>query len=121
MKKILIIDDDRQLCDMYQHKFVDAGYGVMVAHDGKLGLVNAFETKPDLILLDVSMPYIDGMTVLRRIREDSWGKKVPVIMLSNLDATGDILEGVVETKPSYYILKVDSTPEEVLQKIKEIL
>lgn len=121
MKKILIIDDDMQLCDLYQRKFSDAQYSVVVAHDGQEGLTNALEIKPDLILLDVRMPSIDGMTVLKRLREDSWGKQVPVIMLSNVDATGDILDGVVENKPSYYILKVHSTPEEVLQKIKEIL
>jgi CheY-like chemotaxis protein len=77
---------------------------------------------PDLILLDLIMPEMDGMTALKKIREDAWGEKVPVIILTNLSATDEqLVEDMVTHKPIYYLIKSDWNLRDVVAKIEKIL
>lgn len=120
-KMLLLIEDDKILLDMYQRLLLNHGYDVHTAMDGEDGLKKALEDRPDLILLDIRMPKMDGMTVLKHLRADTWGKDAKVIILTNLDATDNILQGVVEDHPSYYMIKSNTKPEMVLEHIKEIV
>lgn len=120
-KAILLIEDDKILLDMYQKLLLNYGYDVHTAMDGEDGLKKALSKHPDLILLDLLMPKMDGMTVLKHLRADAWGKDAKVIILTNLDPTDLILQGVVEDHPSYYMIKSNTKPEEILEHIKEII
>lgn len=121
MTKILLIEDDETLSRMYQTKLVNHGYEVMVAIDGESGLKLALDEHPDLILLDIRLPKMDGITVMHKLREDKWGKNASIVILSNLDTDDTRLSAVVTDQPVYYLLKANNTPEQVLEKIKDVL
>ena len=123
-KKILVIDDDPSVLDMYLIALKSAGFEVLSAPNGKEGLKKAISKTPDLILLDILMPVMDGFSMLQKLRsENEYGKNVPVILLTNLSAGGkeDIIEKIAKTEPVNYIVKISVTPEEVVKKIKERL
>ena len=122
MKKILlIIEDDLVLARMYQTLLQNHGYDVKTAVDGETGLKEALDIHPDLILLDIRMPKMDGMKVMHHLREDKWGKTAPIIILTNLDLSDQRLTGVVKDQPSYYLIKSNNPPDQVLEKVNEIL
>ncbi|KKU64415.1 MAG: Response regulator [Candidatus Amesbacteria bacterium GW2011_GWA1_47_16] len=122
MKKILlIIEDDLVLARMYQTLLQNHGFDAKTATDGEAGLKAALKIHPDLILLDIRMPKMDGMTVMHNLREDKWGKTAPIIILTNLDLTDERLTRVVKDQPSYYLIKANNSPEQVLEKVTEIL
>ena len=120
-KILLLIEDDKILLDMYQKLLTNHGYDVRTAMDGEDGLNKTLQDHPDLILLDIRMPKMDGMTMLKRLRADPWGKTAKVIILTNLEANDQILKGVVENNPTYYLVKTNTKPEEVLEHIKEVV
>lgn len=120
-KKILLVEDDPTLSEMYQQKFQLEGFDIMAARTGGEGLQVALQNKPDLILLDILLPGMDGMTVMQRLRDDPWGKNVPIIILTNLNADDNILKGVMEDHPAYYLMKSTSDPSGVVEKVKEML
>lgn len=121
MKKVLLVEDDRAVVDMYHTKLRVEGFDVAVALNGEDGLRLALSTHPDLILLDLALPKMDGMTLMQQLRKDLWGSQVPVIILTNLDTDDKILQGVIKYQPSYYLMKVETTPEEVVEQIKKVL
>ncbi|OGH24927.1 MAG: hypothetical protein A3B47_02355 [Candidatus Levybacteria bacterium RIFCSPLOWO2_01_FULL_39_24] len=120
-KTLLLIEDDKILLNMYQKLLVNHGYDVHTAMDGEEGLKKSLAEHPDLILLDIRMPKMDGMTMLKLLRQDPWGKDAKVIILTNLDPLGTILQGVVKDNPTYYLIKASTKFEDVLEKIREIL
>ena len=121
MKKLLIVDDDSVVRTMYEGRFTGEEFTTITAGNGEEGLTLALKEHPDLILLDVDMPKMDGITMMQRLRFDAWGKTVPIILLTNLDTNDKILQGVVKAEPSYYLLKDQVEPEEVFEKVKEVL
>jgi len=121
-KKVLIVEDEAPLRQALVDKLGREEFTTLEAVNGKEGLERALKGHPDLILLDIVMPVMDGMTMLKELRKDSWGKKVPVILLTNLSATQeDIVTGLVENEPSYYLVKSDWKIADVIKKIKETL
>lgn len=106
---------------MYRDKFELNNFGVITALNGEDGLNAALRHHPDLILLDLAMPKMDGMTVMKYLREDPWGQTVPVIILTNLNIDGKIIEEIIKNKPTYSLMKANITPEDVLIKVKDIL
>ena len=123
MKNILIVEDDPVLLDALKIKLEKDEYQVLKAPDGQTGLEMARKHKPDFILLDLILPVMDGMTMLRKLREtDSWGKTVPVIILTNLSGdSNQIINDVTDLEPSYYLTKADLKLDDLLTKIKEVL
>lgn len=120
MTKIAIIEDDSAIHQMYRMKFESEGFDVQLASDGRTGveLVKAFH--PDIVLLDMQMPEVDGLSALRQIRSQDWGKSVPVIILTNLGEE----ESPKELKSlgiSGYIVKADLTPRQVVARVKDTL
>lgn len=119
-KKILIIEDDKFLRELTAQKLLKEGYDVIEAIDGEEGVKKAIEEKPDLILLDLILPGIDGFEVLAKIKEDSVISKTPVIILSNLGQKDDVERGM-SLGASDYLIKAHFTPAEIIGKIKSVL
>ncbi len=120
-KKVLIVEDHGPIRQALAEKLVHEGMVALEAKDGEEGLATALKEKPDLILLDIIMPRMGGMAMLEELRKDDWGKKVPVIILSNLSPDDKIMREVVETEPVYYLVKADWKIEDVVAKIKEVI
>lgn len=120
-KKILIIEDESSLRNILKGSLEQVGFVVLTAEDGVKGLEIALAKKPDLVLLDVLMPKMNGLKTLKNLREDaSWGKTVPVILLSNDDDPEHIQETLKDSATDY-LIKSDWKLEEVVKKIKETL
>ena len=119
-KPLLIVEDDQIMVRLYEKIFTFEDYEVVVAKDGKEGLVKAREEKPLLILLDIMMPEMNGLEVLERLKADPETKKIPVVMLTNLagerDAETALSKGAVK-----YIIKGEHEPKEIADMVKEIL
>ncbi|MFH0830726.1 MAG: response regulator [Parcubacteria group bacterium] len=117
---ILIVEDELPLVQALTTKLQRAGFNVLVAKNGEEGLSLAKSHHPDLLLVDLLMPRMDGMTMIRKLREDKWGAAARIIILTNLSDTAKAEEaekfGVHE-----YLVKTDWKLEEVVRKIKEAL
>ena len=120
MEKILLIEDDKFLRELIIQKLGKEGYDVVEAAEGEAGVVKIAEEKPDLVLLDLILPGIDGFEVLRRIKENVEIASVPVIILSNLGQRDDVEKGM-ELGAVDYLIKAHFTPGEIVEKIKAIL
>lgn len=122
-KRILVIEDEVALSMSLKDNLSQEGFDVTVAEDGEKGLALALSLKPDLILLNLLLPEMDGMTVLRKIREEIfWGRAVPVIILTNLSSHDEKrMKDITKLEPAYYFEKTDWKIENVIQKVKEVL
>ncbi|MBX4200495.1 response regulator [Candidatus Parcubacteria bacterium] len=121
-KTILVVEDDENIREIVLTTLKLGKFHSIVAANGQEGVQLALEKHPDLILLDLLMPVMGGMEAFKRIREDKWGATVPVIILTNLNATNeDLVEDIVTLKPSHYLIKSDWRVATVIQKINEIL
>lgn len=120
MTTIAIIEDDQVISQMYRMKFESDGFTVHVAENGESGIKVVEETKPDLILLDMQMPGMNGDEALAEIRKHDWGKDIPVIVLTNLgeeEAPKNLRSLGIES----YIVKADLTPRQVVDRVKQTL
>ena len=118
-KRILVVEDEAIMADLLQTTLQDAGFAVLRAANGTDALSMALGNKPDMILLDIMIPGIDGLEVLRKLRENEWGKHVPVIMLTNLSPDTRILESVSRDEPLYYVVKSNTSMEDIANKVRE--
>ena len=119
-KKILVVEDDKFLRELMTHKLDLIGYDVSSAVDGEKGVIAAGEVKPDLILLDLILPGIDGFEVLQKIKANPEISSIPVVVLSNLGQKEDIEKGL-KLGAIDYMIKAHFTPNEIAQKAKSIL
>ena len=120
MTKILIIEDDLVLQKALSDYLGSEGFETKTAADGESGIALALAEKPDLILLDIVLPKKDGFEVLRAIRAEEITKKIPVVLLTNLDSISDV-EKALELGATTYLVKADYKLEEVTAKVKELL
>ena len=116
---ILIIDDDELLITLLEHKLGQRGLKVRSAVDGQEGLLAAIDDRPDLVVLDVMMPTMDGFEVLRRMKETAETKDIPVIMLSAKRLEDDVVNGLNLGAADYLVKPF--MPEELLLKIQRHL
>ena len=119
-KKILIIEDDKFLGELISQKLSREGYAVSNAVDGESGVKKAETEVPDLILLDLILPGMDGFEVLEKIKEMPKLDQIPVIILSNLGQKEDIERGL-KIGANDFLIKAHHTPPEIVEKIKEVL
>lgn len=119
-KKILIIDDDPFILDMYALKFREDGFQVESARDGKEGLKKIKEYNPEVILLDIVMPVMDGFDVMHQLKKDNIAPNTTVVLLSNLGQKDDVDRGM-RLGAHDYIIKAHFTPTEVVNKIKTLI
>lgn len=120
MLKILIIDDDEMMSRMYKKLLSFNGYVVEIAVDGKEGFKKANINRPDLILLDIIMPKMNGLDLLFKLKNDSKIKAIPVILLTNLGINEE-LKKAVEKGALGYVTKSDHEPSEVLKIVNRVL
>lgn len=118
--KILIVEDDKFLRELISQKLVKEQYDVSSAIDGEEGIKKIKEEKPDMVLLDLILPGIDGFEVLTKMKEDTSISNIPVIILSNLGQKEDIERGL-KLGAKDYMIKAHFTPGEIIEKIKSIL
>ena len=114
---VLIVDDDNELRSVLAEALGDAGFEVVTAENGKVGLDKVLEVKPNLILLDLVMPVMDGWEFLERLHSDAWGSSARVIILTNADDI-DSLSRAIEGHGYEYLVKTDWKIDEVVEKIR---
>lgn len=119
-KKILLIEDDKFLRELMSKKLITLGYDVVSAADGESGLVMIKETKPDVVLLDLILPGINGFEVLEKAKQDPETVNIPVVILSNLGQGEDIEKGLALGAKDF-LVKAHFTPQEIVNKLKSIL
>ena len=122
-QKVLVVEDDPPILRALVDKLTREGFQVFQGKNGEEGLSLALAERPDIILLDILMPVMDGSTMLTKLRKESeWGKKVPVILLTNLStAEIKVVKAVVEADPAYYLVKSNWSMADVINKVKETL
>jgi len=120
MKKILFIEDESALQKTFGEILKQEGYEMTPALDGEIGLRLAKTQKPDLILLDLILPRVNGFEVLKKLKEDEATKDIPVIVLTNLEGVGDV-DKAIELGATTYLVKAQYSLEEVVEKIKKVL
>lgn len=120
MKKILIIEDEPVLQKTLSTALEQEGYEIKNAVDGEIGLRLAKETKPDLILLDLILPKIDGFEALEVLKNDDETKDIPVIVLTNLESAEEI-ERALAMGATTYLVKANYDLKDIIQKISETI
>lgn len=120
MKSVLLIEDDPFLIDLYTTKFKEVGFAVEVASSGAEGLNKVKTMKPDILLLDIVLPNINGWQILEEIRKDEALKGLKIVILSNLTSKEEVEKGL-NMGADKYLIKAHYTPSEVVEEIKKIL
>jgi len=118
--KIAIIEDDKAISQMYRLKFESENFTVQTAENGKLGLELCEHMKPDMVLLDLMMPEMNGDEMLAKLRATDWGKNIKVIILTNMGEQ-EIPDAVKSLGVNAVILKADMTPRQVSEVVKKHL
>ncbi len=118
--KILLVEDDTFLAELYATKFKLEGFEVYLAADGEKGLELAQNRQPDVILLDLILPKMNGFVVLENLKKGQDTKNIPVILLTNLSQKGDIDKGLAMGAKDY-LIKAHFMPSEVVEKIKKVI
>jgi DNA-binding response OmpR family regulator len=117
MAKVAIIEDDLAIAQMYRLKFEAEGYKVEIAENGKLGLALCEEMKPDMVLLDLMMPEMNGDEMLEKMRKTDWGKSIKVVILTNVGEQ-EAPEHLKDLDITAFIVKADMTPRQVAELVK---
>ena len=117
---VLIVEDDTFLSNIYKTKFEMEGFDVMTADDGEAGLAMAKSKKPQIILLDILLPKMDGFAVLKELKMDKEAQNIPVILLTNLGQKDDVSKGL-EMGAADYLIKAHFKPSETVEKVRKIL
>lgn len=120
MTKVLIIEDNLTVTTLYRNVLLGAGFAVEAASDGAKGLAAVASFQPDVVLLDLMLPSIDGLTLLRKLRADPTSATLPVIVFSNA-YTGDRLSEVWEAGATQVLAKASSTPKQVVDTVRTAL
>lgn len=120
MKKIAIIEDDQAISQMYRMKFENEGYEVETAENGEVGLELIKKMKPDIILLDVMMPIMNGDEMLEKLRNEPWGKDTKVIILTNIGEQ-ELPKSLLSLDVLDIMMKAELTPRQVAETVKKAL
>jgi len=120
MTKILIAEDDIQIADLYDRKFEKSGFDVILAGNGEEAVKRAKKESPDIILLDVMMPIMNGFEALKELKKLPETKEIPIIIVSNYGELPNVTAGL-NFGAEDYLIKVEHTPEETVEIVKDIL
>jgi DNA-binding response OmpR family regulator len=115
-KTVLIIEDEAPAALALGNALQQEGYEVFTADDGEKGLQVALEKRPDVMLVDLRLPKMDGMDIVREVRKDAWGKTAHIIILTNMSDTGR-LEEAMQNDTFYYLVKGDSSIADVIKAV----
>lgn len=117
---VQIVEDDNFLSNIYKTKFEMEGFKVSVSENGEVGLADMKKNKPDVVLLDILMPKMDGYEVLKELKKNKETKNIPVILLTNLGQKEDV-EKALELGADDYLIKAHFKPSETVAKVKKVL
>ena len=120
-KKVLIVEDETMLADALETKFAHENFDVFKAGNGQIGLDMAKAQKPDVILLDLMMPVMDGKTMLHKLREIQEFKFLPVVVLTNAGDVDNIRETKRYDNASAFLIKSNVNPDDIVQVVKDIM
>jgi two-component system alkaline phosphatase synthesis response regulator PhoP len=115
---VLIIDDEVDLRNLLKTKLLSEGFNVLEAENGKIGLEMILSLRPDIVLLDIIMPVMDGQKMLEELRKHEYGKEVPVIILSNLGRVDETVE-TIQFNVKDYLVKSDYEPEDIVDLVRK--
>jgi len=116
MAKILLVDDDHELCQLYKIRLEEAGYQISTVYDGEDALKKIQEKKPDLIILDLMLPKISGIEVLKKLKQDKKFQTIPIIIFSALDNQQDKVK-IADS----YLIKSKTLPQKLIGEIERLL
>jgi DNA-binding response OmpR family regulator len=116
-KRVLIVEDDAALRNVLGDKLEYEDFSILIAKDGEEGLKVALKNKPDLILLDILMPKMNGVDMLKQLRVDNWGRTVPVLLLTN-DSNPEHMRQTLKDNAVDYLIKADWDLDSVIKIIK---
>lgn len=119
-KTILIVEDEQYILQALSDKLSAEGFQIIEARNGIEGIKKALKEHPDLILLDIALPAIDGITIMKRLRKDKWGSRIPIIVLTNSSDIEKISEAI-ESDVFEYLIKSDWKIGDIAEKIKKKL
>ena len=114
---ILIVEDDESIRQLYKDALTNAKFKVLTASNGEEGVAVALEQHPDLLLVDLMMPVMNGHEAIQAIRKDNWGKQAKVIFLTNLSDPKDVFHAV-KLKPEEYIVKSHAEIKDIINKVR---
>lgn len=120
MKNILLIEDDPFLIDIYTQKLKELDCSVSVALDGEEAAKKMQESVPDIVLLDIVLPNVDGWEILRKIKKNDAWKDVRVVVLSNLGQKSEVEKGL-SLGAERYLIKAHYTPSQVIAELKDMV
>ncbi len=118
--KILLVEDEAMIVEMYKLRLEEEGYEVLTTDKGSEAIKLASSEKPDVILLDIILPEVDGFTILQTIRSQVATKKIPVLLLTNLGQESDQNKGT-ELGADGYFVKAAHTPADIINEVKKVL
>lgn len=119
-KTVLIIEDEEFLQKVLFDEFTEQGFHVLQAKNGEEGLKSAEKDKPDIMLIDILMPKMDGITMLKHLRENKQLSEIPAIILTNVN-DADTMAKAIESKAYDYLIKTDWQPQDLVKRVKEKL
>lgn len=121
-KKILVVDDDPAILQILTDKLISERFNVVQAHNGVEALQFSYSEHPEMILLDLLMPEMSGLEVMKELRErDEWGKSIPIIVITNVDPDEDTVRAVAKAKPFFFFSKGIFSLDDLVKKIREKL
>ena len=120
--KILVVEDEKMMQELLIARLSrEPIFKIYTANNGQEGLYSAFANIPDLMLLDIRMPVMDGITMMKELKKDPRSKDIPIIFLTNFDTDESILNAISEEKPAYYLIKAKTNLEDIVKVVKETL
>lgn len=119
-KKILLVEDDPFLIDIYSKKLTASGFKVMIAEDGAKAIRFLKEQKPDMVILDIVLPEIEGWDVLKKLKQDKKYKDLKIIILSNLGQKEEVAKGL-KLGAIRYLIKAHYTPSQIVEEVKSLI
>lgn len=116
-KTVLLVEDEPMLSRVLHDRLSFESFNLLLAENGEVGLGIALDKHPDLIITDYLMPKMDGLTMVKKLREDNWGKNIQVIILSNVSDMANV-PGAINDKITEYMVKSELSLDDVVEKIK---
>ncbi|MEK7639209.1 MAG: response regulator [Patescibacteria group bacterium] len=116
-KSVLLIEDEQIIRELYATALVNEGFDILMAENGEQGLAFARSRHPDIILLDIDLPVMDGHETMKLLRADAWGKTVPVIFLTNHSETEHVAHASLE-QPAGYVVKANTSIKDLVAMVQ---
>lgn len=116
-KSVLLVEDDQALRELYAMALIRAGFDILMAENGEQGVALALKHQPNLILLDIDMPIMNGHQAAEKLRQDSWGKTARIIFLTNHSDAQNVAHAIMQ-KPEDYIVKANVPIQEMINQVR---